>query len=66
MEAIGAFAGGISHDFNKILTAILGYAQMAMQQTEPDSIVYKALEGINTAGLRARNVVRQILAFNRY
>jgi PAS domain S-box-containing protein len=65
MEAIGAFAGGISHDFNNILTAILGYAQIAMRQTEPDSMVYKALEGINSAGLRARNVVRQILAFSR-
>ncbi len=65
MEAIGALAGGISHDFNNILTAILGYAQMAMRQTEPDSMVHKALEGINTAGLRARDVVRQILAFSR-
>lgn len=65
MEAIGALAGGISHDFNNILTAILAYAQMAMRQTEPDSIVHKALEGINTAGLRARDVVRQILAFSR-
>ena len=65
MEAIGAFAGGISHNFNNILTAILGYAQLGMRQTDPESIAYKALEGINAAGLRARNVVRQILSFSR-
>jgi PAS domain S-box-containing protein len=65
MEAIGALAGGISHDFNNILTGILGYSQMALRQAESDSFIYKALEGINTAGLRARDLVKQILAFSR-
>ncbi len=65
MEAIGVLAGGISHDFNNILTGILGYSQMALRQAEPGSFIYKALEGINTAGLRARDLVQQILAFSR-
>jgi len=65
MEAIGALAGGISHDFNNILTGILGYSQMALRQATPESFIYKALEGINTAGLRARDLVKQILAFSR-
>jgi len=65
MEAIGVLAGGISHDFNNILTGILGYSQMALRQAEPGSFIHKALEGINTAGLRARDLVKQILAFSR-
>lgn len=65
MEAIGALAGGISHDFNNILTGILGYSQMAIRQAESGSFIYKALEGINSAGLRARDLVKQILAFSR-
>ncbi|MBU4236644.1 MAG: response regulator [Proteobacteria bacterium] len=65
MEAIGVLAGGISHDFNNILTGILGYSQLAMRQTEPDSFIYNALENINKAGLRARDLVKQILAFSR-
>jgi PAS domain S-box-containing protein len=65
MEAIGALAGGIAHDFNNILTAILGHAQMAMMQTTPGSVVHTAIEGINMASLRARDLVRQILTFSR-
>jgi two-component system, cell cycle sensor histidine kinase and response regulator CckA len=65
MEAIGAMAGGIAHDFNNILTAILGFSQVALRMSEPDSGVHKAVEGIYTAGLRARDVVKQILAFSR-
>jgi len=65
MEAIGALAGGISHDFNNILTGILGFSQLALNQVEPESFVYTALDGINTAGLRARDLVRQILTFSR-
>ncbi len=65
MEAIGAMAGGIAHDFNNILTAILGYSQVALRMSEPDSGVHKAVEGIYTAGLRARDIVKQILAFSR-
>lgn len=65
MEAIGALAGGIAHDFNNILTGILGYSQMGLRQAEPGSFLHKALEGINTAGVRARDLVRQILTFSR-
>ncbi len=65
MEAIGALAGGIAHDFNNILTGILGYSQMGLRQADPGSFLYKALEGINAAGLRARDLVRQILTFSR-
>lgn len=65
LEAIGALAGGIAHDFNNILTGILGYSQMGLRQAEPGSFLHKALDSINSAGLRARDLVRQILTFSR-
>jgi PAS domain S-box-containing protein len=65
MEAIGVLASGISHDFNNILTGILGYSQLAINKAEPKSFIYKALDCINSAGLRGRDLVRQILAFSR-
>ncbi len=65
MEAIGTMAGGIAHDFNNILSAILGYADMAQDETPPGSSVHEDLEEILLAGERARSLVQQILAFSR-
>ncbi|HEB49268.1 MAG TPA: PAS domain S-box protein [Desulfobulbus sp.] len=65
MEAIGTLAGGIAHDFNNILSAILGYGQMARQQLPPDHPVRDDLERILVAGQRAADLVRQILTFSR-
>ncbi|MCP3941757.1 MAG: transporter substrate-binding domain-containing protein [Desulfobacteraceae bacterium] len=65
MEAIGTLAGGIAHDFNNILAAILGYADMARDETPDDSPAKPQIEEILRAGNRARNLVQQILAFSR-
>ena len=64
MEAVGTLAGGIAHDFNNILSAILGYAELSKAKTK-DSSIYPYLEQIIKAGLRSRDLVRQILTFSR-
>ncbi len=64
MEAIGALAGGIAHDFNNILGVILGYADMAMDDSIPGSKSQRDLDKILTAANRAKELVKQILAFS--
>jgi len=65
MEAIGTLAGGIAHDFNNILSIILGNTEMAMKDIPEWSQTRFYLEESRTASLRARDLVRQILAFSR-
>ena len=65
MEAIGTLAGGITHDFNNILGAILGYTDLAILEAEDDSKIRQHLDKIQEAGHRARDLVNQILAFSR-
>ncbi len=65
LEAIGTLAGGIAHDFNNILGAILGYAEMAKEDCQPGSYAARDVEQILQAGNRARELVKQILAFSR-
>ena len=65
MEAIGTLAGGIAHDFNNILSAVLGYAEMAKLRLAEDDPICKDLDQIIGAGHRATDLVRQILAFSR-
>ncbi len=65
MEAIGTLAGGIAHDFNNILAAIIGYTELALPQTASQDRLHRYLEQIQTAGLRARDLVQQILTFSR-
>ncbi|MFH1010889.1 MAG: PAS domain S-box protein [bacterium] len=65
MEAIGTLAGGIAHDFNNILMAMLGYAEMAKIDLSEGSLAQSDLEEILRAGRRAKDLVRQILAFSR-
>ncbi len=65
MEAIGTLAGGIAHDFNNILTAMLGYSEIARDQLAPDDPVRKDLEQVLAAGNRAADLVAQILTFSR-
>jgi len=65
MEAIGNLAGGIAHDFNNILSAILGYAEIAKWQLPKDREASKSVEQIITAGKRATELVKQILTFSR-
>ena len=65
MEALGTLAGGVAHDFNNILAAILGNADLARQDLPPGSPVRESLHEISTAARRGRELVRQILAFSR-
>jgi PAS domain S-box-containing protein len=65
MEAIGTLAGGIAHDFNNILGAILGYAEIAQEDSPAGSMVRKDIDQVVKASHRAKDLVKQILAFNR-
>jgi PAS domain S-box-containing protein len=65
MEAIGTLAGGIAHDFNNILGAIIGYAEMALYDTKKDSMEHYNIDQVLRAGHRAKDLVKQILAFSR-
>jgi PAS domain S-box-containing protein len=65
MEAIGTLAGGIAHDFNNILSAILGYSELALDESEGNRSSDKYIRQIIKAGYRARDLVQQILTFSR-
>ncbi len=65
MEAIGTLAGGIAHDFNNILSAILGYLELARISVDPDSRVFQYIEEMFKAASRAIDLVRQILSISR-
>jgi PAS domain S-box-containing protein len=65
MEAIGVMAGGIAHDFNNILTPVMGYTEMALSRAGLDPKVSEYLREIASAGLRATELVQQILTFSR-
>ncbi len=65
MEAIGTLAGGVAHDFNNILMAILGYSRLVLNQLQPSDSIYEDLEEIHSAGERAASLTNQLLAFSR-
>ena len=65
MEAIGVLAGGIAHDFNNILAAIMGYTELTRVDAQPDSQAAENLDKVLTAAHRAKDLVKQILAFSR-
>lgn len=66
LEAIGTLAGGIAHDFNNMLSPILGYAELALMSVPEDGQVRHSLQEIHSAGKRASELVKQILAFSRH
>ncbi len=66
MEAIGQLAGGVAHDFNNILAAIMGNIQLALADTASEHPARESLEEIKKAGERAKSIVQQILAFARH
>ncbi len=65
MEAIGTLAGGIAHDFNNILGAVLGNVDLMRDDLDPSHPAWESLLEVRQASLRARDLVRQILAFSR-
>jgi two-component system, cell cycle sensor histidine kinase and response regulator CckA len=65
MEAVGKLAGGVAHDFNNVLTAIIGFSDLLLQthrQTDPS---YRDIMNIKSSANRAAGLVRQLLAFSR-
>jgi len=65
MEAVGLLAGGISHDFNNILTAIIGYGNLLKMKTSADDPQRPYIEQILASSLRAANLTQGLLAFSR-
>lgn len=65
MEAIGNLAGGIAHEFNNVLSIILGNAELAMDDVPSSNPARESLLEIRKASFRAKDVVRQILSFAR-
>ena len=65
MEALGRLAGGVAHDFNNILTVILGHGELAIKGLPAASVVHGHLGEIHKAAERAAGLTRQLLAFGR-
>ena len=65
MESIGRLAGGVAHDLNNMLAAVLGYGDMLLADPELKEGHKKRVELMHQAGQRSRDLVRQLLAFSR-
>ena len=65
LETIGMLTGSIAHDFNNILSAILGYSEISLKMTAENSELHSYLKRILSASNRASNLVKQILNFSR-
>ncbi|MFH0878902.1 MAG: PAS domain S-box protein, partial [Lentisphaerota bacterium] len=65
MEAVGLLAGGVAHDYNNMLSVIIGYAELAMNKVDPAEPLYADLEQIFKAAMRSSDITRQLLSFAR-
>jgi PAS domain S-box-containing protein len=65
MEAVGRLASGVAHDFNNVLSVILGYANLALRSLDTDMRAHHDVEEILLAAERATGITRQLLAFSR-
>jgi two-component system, cell cycle sensor histidine kinase and response regulator CckA len=65
MESIGNLAGGIAHDFNNILSVVIGYTELSLDDVEKGTHMEDQLQKVYMAGKRAKDLVKQILAFAR-
>ena len=65
MESVGRLAGGVAHDFNNMLSVILGRTEMALEEMDPSHPLYFDLKEILDAAMRSADVTRQLLAFAR-
>jgi two-component system cell cycle sensor histidine kinase/response regulator CckA len=65
MEAVGQLAGGVAHDFNNVLSAIFGYAELLTEELPAGSAARQDVDEIRKAATRAASLTRQLLAFSR-
>jgi PAS domain S-box-containing protein len=65
MEALGRLAGGVAHEFNNLLTAILGYSEVLRSRLTPQDPGFGPVEEISRAATRAASLTQQLLAFSR-
>jgi len=65
MESVGRLAGGVAHDFNNMLSVIIGNTEMAMYRIPPSDPVRQSLQEVLNAGQRSSDLTRQLLAFAR-
>ena len=65
LESVGELAGGVAHEFNNLLTGIMGYAQLGIAGLAPDDPVCADLEGVLRSAERASKLASQLLAFSR-
>lgn len=64
-EAIGQLAGGIAHDFNNMIGAILGWAELGLEETEPEMRLHRHFDKVRQQAIRAAELTKQLLAFAR-
>lgn len=65
LQTLGALTGGVVHEFNNLLTPILGYSEFLKEQMGPGSEYYEDMDEIYKAGTRAKEIVDQLLPFSR-
>jgi nitrogen-specific signal transduction histidine kinase/FixJ family two-component response regulator len=65
MESIGRLAGGVAHDFNNILTGIIGHTEMLLEQSGQHTTIHNKLGKVRDLSNRATQLTRQLLAFGR-
>ena len=65
MEAVGRLAGGVAHDYNNVLSVIIGYSELAMDKVLAEDPLRKDLNEIHSAANRSKDITRQLLAFAR-
>jgi PAS domain S-box-containing protein len=64
MESVGRLAGGVAHDFNNMLTVIMGFTQLALEELPPDSPLREYLVEIEKAGNHSKEITQQLLAYS--
>lgn len=65
MEAVGRLAGGVAHDFNNMLSVILGFSDLALKKLDPADTLHRYLVEIRKAGQRAASLTQRLLTFSR-
>lgn len=65
MESIGRLAGGVAHDFNNMLSVILGYTELALGEVQEGSALHGNLREVHNAAMRSAEITRQLLAYAR-